>query len=322
MNRDAEFMCRALELARMSAGATRPNPPVGAVVVCCGEIIGEGRHLACGGPHAEVEALADCARRGKDAHGATVYVSLEPCSKPGRVGACTDALIAAGVRRVVWAAADPNPKNANRAARVLGDAGIDTSFGVLAREAEEIIRPFKKHILTGLPYLTVKIAMSLDGKICDNAGSARWISSEESRKETGALRNSVDAILVGAQTVRADDPRLLPYGETQNKVWRVVVTHSGDLPENARIFTDEAKERTLIYRNIALKDMMADLGARGFLHVLCEGGLNLARQLAHEGLVDEWIGVLAPVVIGEHPLANCVRFEGKDVIARWRCSLD
>ena len=162
---DADYMQRAIALAERSAGHTRPNPPVGAVVVKRGRVIGEGRHRRCGGDHAEVAALKSCTSSPK---GATVYVTLEPCSKPGRVGACCDALIAAGVQRVVWACSDPNPVNLGKAARILRRAGIETAHGVCADEASVVIRPFAKHVTTGLPYVTVKLAMSLDGKICDD----------------------------------------------------------------------------------------------------------------------------------------------------------
>ena len=199
-------MQRAIALAERSAGHTRPNPPVGAVVVKRGRVIGEGRHRRCGGDHAEVAALKSCTSSPK---GATVYVTLEPCSKPGRVGACCDALIAAGVQRVVWACPDPNPVNRGKAARILRRAGIETAHGVYADEASVVIRPFAKHVTTGLPYVTVKLAMSLDGKICDDWGDAKWVSSPRARKATCALRSHVDVMLVGAETVRRDNPSLL-----------------------------------------------------------------------------------------------------------------
>ena len=195
-------MRRAIALAERSAGHTRPNPPVGAVVVKHGRVIGEGRHRRCGGDHAEVAALKACKTSPRGAavyvtlepcskpgrvgaccaalkactfspKGATVYVTLEPCSKPGRVGACCDALIAAGVKRVVWACPDPNPVNRGKAARILRRAGIATAHGLCEDEASALIRPFAKHVTTGLPYVTVKLAMSLDGKICDDLGNAR-----------------------------------------------------------------------------------------------------------------------------------------------------
>jgi diaminohydroxyphosphoribosylaminopyrimidine deaminase/5-amino-6-(5-phosphoribosylamino)uracil reductase len=327
-------MERALTLAARSCGHTRPNPPVGAVVVKGGRIIGEGRHVRCGCDHAEVAALKSAARRGGKVRGATVYVTLEPCSRPGRVGACCDALIAAGVAKVVWAVPDPNPKNAGRAARALARAGIATECWSRARQGTErrrcaedartLIAPFAKHVSTGMPFVTVKIAMSLDGRICDDWGEARWVSSERARSFTGRLREKVDVVMVGAETVRRDDPSLLSHGRRNDDLFRAVVTHSGKLPPGSQIFTDGARERTLVFRvgrrqgapsqgrDIPVPDLRAALrrlGEMGFMHVLCEGGLELARSLAAEGLVDEWLGVIAPKVIGHGRIASAVRID-------------
>ena len=314
-------MARAWALALKSCGHTRPNPPVGAVVVQDGRIVGEGRHRRCGGDHAEAAALKDAARRlpGIDFHTAalaTVYCTLEPCSKPGRVGACCDALIAAGVKRVVWACPDPNPTNRGRAARVLRRAGIDTvcwaqersvARRTLARDIwATTLRPFAKHVTTGLPYVTVKLALSLDGRICDTMGQARWISGPASLRETATWRERADVVLVGAETVRRDNPSLLCHTRRNDDLWRAVVSRSGSLPQDAQIFTDAAKDRTLVYRDPV--EAVRDLGARGFMSVLCEGGFGLARALADADLVDEWVSILCPLVIGERPLADARRF--------------
>ena len=322
------FMRRALALACRSRGHTRPNPPVGAVIVKGGRIMGEGRHRRCGGDHAEVAALKDAVRRGHSAKGASVFVTLEPCSRAGRVGACCDALIAAGVARVVWAVPDPNPRNAARAARILGRAGMETACWRHLRlnaddprracvdEAERLIAPFAKHVTTGLPYLTVKIAMSLDGRICDDAGAAKWISSARARRLTGRLREQVDVVMVGAETVRRDDPCLLSHGRPNRDLLRAVITRSGKLPPQARVFTDAARDRTLVFRpgRDGMRGVLRELGARGVLHVLCEGGLELARSLAAEGLVDEWIAVLAPKVIGHRPLASAAAIGNVEIV--------
>ena len=318
MEPEIVFMKRALALAARGCGHTRPNPPVGAVVVKDGVIVGEGRHVRCGADHAEAAALKSAKARG-GAKGATAYVTLEPCSKVGRVGACCDALVAAGVGKVVWAVPDPNPKNAGKAAKVLRRAGIETECWSRSRdpqrrgcaeEAARLIAPFAKHVTTGLPFVTVKLAMSLDGKICDDSGDARWVSSVQARKRTGRLRERVDAIMVGAETVRRDNPSLLSHGKRNDDLYRVVVSASGRLPRKAQIFTDGAKDRTIVFKpdGRGLRGVMEDLGAKGFMHVLCEGGLKLARSLAKEGLVDEWIAVLAPKVIGDGPIgaANAV----------------
>ena len=335
-------MERAIALAVRSRGHTRPNPPVGAVVVKDGRIIGEGRHVRCGARHAETAALRSAKLRGEDAHGTAIYVTLEPCSKPGRVGACCDALIAAGVAKVVWAVPDPNPRNANRAARVLGRAGIvtecwakaqDARLRALAADAGRLIAPFAKHVTTGLPYVTVKLAMSLDGRICDERGDARWVSSERARRETGRLRERVDVVIVGAETVRRDNPSLLSHGRRNDDLFRAVVTHSGKLPPDSQIFTDAARDRTLVFlvgrseagavrlppgNVVRVPDLRAAfrrLGEMGFLHVLCEGGLELARALARDGLVDEWLAVLSPKVIGHGGIVEATHIRNASVLA-------
>lgn len=317
LEQDKVFIRRAIQLAWKSAGHTRPNPPVGAVVVKDGVVIGEGRHKKCGTDHAEVAAIKACK---EPTQGATIYVTLEPCSRPGRVGACCDAIKAAGISRVVWACRDPNPTNRGRAARVLGRAGIEAKGGLLEDEAFPLIRAFAKHVTTGLPFVTVKLAMSLDGKICDNRGKANWISSETARKETGRLREVVDVVMVGGETVRKDNPSLLCHTKRNDDLWRAVISRSGKLPKNAQIFTDKAKDRTLVFKSP--EEAIRELGKRGFMHILCEGGLELARSLASKGLVDEWLTVLAPIVIGNKPLPEAAHFtigelsrKGPDVFA-------
>lgn len=301
-------MLRALQLAANGMGHTRPNPPVGAVIVRGGEVVGEGWHKKAGGDHAEVAAIRNAKRRGKSTEGATIYVTLEPCSKPGRVGACTDAIVAAGISNVVYAATDPNPKNRGRAKRVLAKSGVRcerfSGDAKLIRAADWLIRAFRKHVTTGLPFVTVKIAMSLDGRICDNWGDAKWISSENARKCTGQLREKVDAIMVGGETVRRDDPSLLSHGRQNDDLIRVVVSKSGRLPKNAQVFTDGAPNRTLVFDDA--RKALEELGAMGVMHVLCEGGLKLAVSLAEQGLVDEWISVVAPKVIGSRRVKDAV----------------
>jgi diaminohydroxyphosphoribosylaminopyrimidine deaminase/5-amino-6-(5-phosphoribosylamino)uracil reductase len=348
---DGDFIQRALELAGRGEGHTRPNPPVGAVVVKNGKIIGEGWHRRCGGDHAEVAAIKDARRnlktsKSQSLEACTLYVTLEPCSKPGRVGACTDAIIAAGVKRVVYLVSDPNPKNRGKAKRALAKHGIDC-VKVCRRTCEEkawdyclglkplvecgsrMIAPFAKHVTTGLPFVTVKLAMSLDGKICDDRGNARWISNADSRKCAGWERARVDAIMVGAETVRRDNPSLLSHNKRNDDLIRVVVTRSGKLPKNAQVFTDGAPNETKVFRvgraakgaavpvgtdpkgpvdAKDLKDVLRQLGKMGVMHVFCEGGLTLARSLADAGLVDAWISFLAPIVIGSNPLKNALRF--------------
>lgn len=307
---ETRFLFEAISLAKKGQGHTRPNPPVGAVVVKDGNIVGRGWHRKAGLDHAEVAAIKNARRNGfSRLDGATIYVTLEPCSKPGRVGACTDAIIAAGISRVVYAIPDPNPKNRGKAKRALAKAGIACGRAKdksVIRAAGELIAPFAKHVATGIPYVTVKIAMSLDGRICDDFGDARWISSEAARRETGRLRESVDAIMVGAETVRKDNPSLLSHGRPNPDLIRVVVSKSGKLPKAAQVFTDGAPNRTLVFGDA--KKALEELGRMGALHVLCEGGLRLATSLAEDGLVDRWISVVAPCVIGSRHVGKKIEF--------------
>ena len=306
---EANFMYRALELAERGLGHTRPNPAVGAVIVKDGKILGEGWHKKAGGDHAEVAAIKNAMKRG-GCKGSTIYVTLEPCSKPGRVGACTDAIVAAGISRVVYAIPDPNPKNRGKAKRVLANAGVKCERfkgdKELLSKCGGLINDFRKHVLTGLPYVTVKIAMSLDGKICDDTGNAKWISANESRKLTGLMRAKVDAIMVGAETVRNDNPSLLCHQRRNDDLLRVIVSKSGRLPKNAQVFADGAPNKTLVFDDA--KKALVELGNMGVMSVLCEGGLALARSLADEGLVDEWRTILAPIIIGSRPIAKATRF--------------
>ena len=324
--KDAEYMERSIELAVRGLGHTRPNPAVGAVIVKGGKIIGEGWHKKAGGDHAEVAAIKNALRRNgcngasgttrtngtgnRILRGSTIYVTLEPCSKPGRVGACTDAIIAAGIARVVYAIPDPNPKNRGKAKRALAKAGVKCERfkgdASLLQLADDLICDFRKHVLTGLPYVTVKIAMSLDGKICDDSGNAKWISSAGSRRATGGkLREIHDAIMVGAETVRKDNPSLLSHGKRNDDLIRVVVSKSGKLPKNAKVFIDGAPNKTLVFDDA--KKALVELGKMGIVSVLCEGGLALARSLAAQGLVDQWLTVVAPVVIGSQPIEKALR---------------
>ena len=330
MNGESEYMYRALDLASRGLGHTRPNPAVGAVIVKGGKIIGEGWHKKAGSDHAEVAAIKNALRRsgcnvtaaapaggelrapraagGRLLKGATIYVTLEPCSKPGRVGACTDAIAAAGISRVVYAVPDPNPKNRGKAKRALAKHGIKCERFKGDKEVLSncggLVNDFRKHVLTGLPYVTVKIAMSLDGKICDDWGDSNWITCGASRDRTNRLRESVDAIMVGAETVRKDDPSLLARIKPNKDLIRVVISKSGKLPKKAQVFTD-GKNPTLVFDDA--KKALVELGKMGVVSVLCEGGLMLAHSLAAQGLVDRWLTVVAPVVIGSRPIEKALR---------------
>lgn len=300
-------MRRALALARHGVGLTSPNPAVGAVLVRAGRLIGRGWHRRAGGAHAEIEALADARRRGSSVRGATLYVTLEPCSTRGRTPPCTDAIIAAGVRRVVFGATDPNPRHRGRARRILERGGIAVTGGVLAEECAALNRAFGRWITTGRPWVIAKIAMSADGRIAPPPGQSRRITSAPALRRAHELRRWADAIVVGAATVRADDPaltvRLCHRARLKPQPLRVVMTRSGRLPRTARLLTDAHRDRTLIYRNRPWRAVLEDLGRRGVTAVLLEGGGKLLASAFDAGCVDEIAFFIAPRILGGPALA-------------------
>lgn len=321
-NTDEEFMRYALHLASLAAGRTSPNPLVGCVIVEDNEIIGEGYHHKAGTPHAEVHALRQA---GEKAKGSTAYVTLEPCSHFGRTPPCADALIKAGLQRVVIAMQDPNPQVSGQGITRLRNAGIQVEVGLLAAEAEKINRPFLKAIQTGLPYLLYKAAATLDGKIATETGDSKWISNESSRRLVHELRNQLDVILVGSETVLKDDPALtcrLPEGRDPV---RVIVDGSLKIPLSSQVLSASSLSPCIIAtslaapqeklknlkgfplvevwqypepRQVPLKQLMKDLVKKGWNSVLLEGGGGLAGALFNEGLVDEVEFFLAPKLIG------------------------
>ncbi len=297
MTQDETWMLLALGNARRGVGLTSPNPAVGAVLVNDDRLVSTGWHRKAGGPHAEIEAL-----RGQDARGGTLYVTLEPCSSHGKTPPCTDAIITAGVRRVVWGADDPNPKHAGRARKLLTAAGIKVRRGVLQTPCEELIAPFAKLITTGLPYVIAKAGLSLDGRITRPPGESRWLTGESARADAMKLRARCDAIIVGAETVRRDNPALTLRGpdipKEKPQPWRVVLTRSGSLPEDAQIFTDAHRKRTLVMRDQSLTEVLQSLAARGAMTVLIEGGGTVLARAFSGQLVDEAVLYFAPLIAG------------------------
>ncbi len=292
MDKHILFMQRTLELARRGEGLTRPNPPVGAVLVQNGEIVSEGFHKKAGGPHAEVNCLKKVPTIGKTA---ILYVSLEPCSTSGRTPPCTDLILERGIRRVVIGCKDPNPAHAGRGIQLLRCAGVEVVTGVCRKEAEALIAPFAKRVLTGRPYVTLKLGITLDGRIADSSGRSQWITGPQARKKVQELRRRADAILVGAGTVRADNPSLLPRPSRGRKPWRVIA--GTNIPKNSKVRTDEAAEQTLLMDG-SLENILCDLARRDVMHVLCEGGGELAGSLIRAELVDEFVLFMAPSFLG------------------------
>jgi diaminohydroxyphosphoribosylaminopyrimidine deaminase / 5-amino-6-(5-phosphoribosylamino)uracil reductase len=295
MTADEGFMREAIREARKGAGRTHPNPAVGAVIVSCGNIVARGWHRRAGSPHAEIEALG---RAGRAARGSTLYVTLEPCSTYGLTPPCTKSIIRAGFARVVYGATDPNPKHAGRAAGILSRAGVEVCAGVLAGPCTALNTAWNKWIATGMPYVIAKAAMTLDGRI-NSPPESRWITSEASRRDAMRLRCRVHAILVGGGTVRADDPQLTIRGVPNcSQPLRVVWTKSGRLPSRAKIFTDEHRERTLVFSDVSLRSALRELGGRGTASILIEGGARVLGEAFDASLVDEVCFYLAPMLVG------------------------
>ncbi len=297
---DAELaaMHRALILAETVRGRTSPNPAVGAVIITADDrIAGEGATQPPGGPHAEIVALRAA---GEQARGATAVVTLEPCAHTGRTGPCTEALIEAGVRRVVFAVADPNPVAAGGAER-LREAGIEVVAGVQAEAAAAgALRPWLTALAAGRPFVTWKFAATLDGRTAAEDGSSRWISGPVSRADVHAFRAIVDAILVGSGTVLADDPQLTvrdPDGvPAEHQPLRVVLDRRHRVPEDAAVFDGPAE--TLVLDTAVPRFALKALLDRGVRHVLLEGGPTLAGAFLEAGYVDEVIAYLAPKLLG------------------------
>ncbi len=300
-------MREAIQLARRGLGRTAPNPAVGCVLVRDGEVVGRGWHHAAGRPHAEVEAIRDA---GKRTEGAIAYVTLEPCNHTGRTGPCTEALIAAGVTRVVLGARDPNPKVEGDGVGRLKAAGLEVELGVLEAECAAVLAPFATWTTTGRPLVTLKVATTLDGRIATSTGHSQWVTGEAARRDVHRRRNENDAVMVGGGTVRADDPALTTRGiEGGRHALRVVLSASMDLPTRSQLFTDgladtlvlTTSDRVAPVETVRVTDLagaLDALGARGVTSVLVEAGRGLATALLAEGLADRLACYVAPKVIG------------------------
>ncbi len=322
---DEAYIERALGLADRGRGLVSPNPMVGAVVVAGGRIVGEGFHESAGLPHAEIVALRQAGERARDA---TLYVTLEPCDHFGRTPPCTDAILEAGVARVVAALRDPNPIVDGRGFGRLEAAGVKVRFGVLDAEAARQNEAYVKHVRTGLPFVTWKMAASLDGKVAARDGTSRWITGEAARRDVHRLRAWSDAILVGAGTALVDDPSLTVRDPAYRgkPPLRVLVDARGGVPATGDLFDDDAptmvattdrapQERREEWRTagaevevyepegervpmVPIGALLADLGKRDVQGVLLEGGPTLAWSAVEEGVVDKVIVYLAPKLIG------------------------
>ncbi len=332
---DIGWMRRAVELARLSEGYTRPNPPVGAVVVKHGRLIGEGRHAYAGAPHAEVVALDACS---ESPQGATIYVTLEPCSTHGRTPPCTERIIKEQLKRVVVGCEDCFKHHCGAGLRILAEHGLEVLSGLCADETCELAAPFFKYISTGLPFLTLKLGMTLDGCIADRNALSQWITGEGSRAEVQRMRRRADAVMVGSRTVIADDPSLLCRAYDADNLMRIVIDSQGAVPAASQILTDAAAERTIVFTSVetpraiidawrgagsivetlqpaangrlSVRNIMRVLASMNLMHILCEGGGGLAGVLHAEKLVDEYVLFYAPAVLGD--LSALRGFAGTD----------
>jgi diaminohydroxyphosphoribosylaminopyrimidine deaminase / 5-amino-6-(5-phosphoribosylamino)uracil reductase len=337
---DLHYMRRAMELAVQARGRTSPNPMVGAVLVKDGRIVGEGFHAFAGSDHAEVAAVRDAEG---EAAGSTLYVNLEPCCHFGRTPPCVDRIVAAGIRRVVAACEDPNPAVSGKGLAALRAAGIAVEVGILAEEAQRLNEAFFSFIRTGRPFVLLKAAASLDGKIATRTGDSRWITGESARQHVHHLRNEVDAVLVGIGTILRDDPLLTTRLGTadQRDPTRVIVDNLARLPLRAKVINRASTAPTILAvsamaprarldaleregvqilvvpgspRRVSLANLMDVLGKQGIVSVMIEGGAEINASALKEGVVDKVYLFLAPILIGGSSPPTAVGGEGVDTL--------
>lgn len=334
MNTHEHYMKLAIELAKKAEGRTSPNPVVGAVVIKGGRIVGKGYHKRAGMPHAEIEALRQAGGRAK---GATLYVTLEPCDHFGRTPPCTDAIVLSGIKETVIAMKDPNPLNNGRGIKKLNRWGIKTTVGTLEAEAADMNKPYLKWIKTAMPYITVKVAQSLDGKIAAWTGDSHWISCEESRHIVHGLRGTADAVMVGVNTVLKDDPLLTNRSGAGKQPVRIVVDSALKTPLSSKLVRTSkdvpliiaTTERSPEKKRDALADKGAEvitvrskdgrvdmraflkiLGQRGVTHVMVEGGGELIASLTGSRLADRFLFFIAPKLVGGRSAPTSVEGAG------------
>ncbi|MFA5629067.1 MAG: bifunctional diaminohydroxyphosphoribosylaminopyrimidine deaminase/5-amino-6-(5-phosphoribosylamino)uracil reductase RibD [Dehalococcoidales bacterium] len=337
-----EYMEQALSMAKLALGQASPNPAVGAVIVKDNEIVGSGYTQPPGSAHAEIVALEQA---GENARGGVMYVTLEPCHYFGRTPPCTTAIIEAGITEVHIAMLDPNPLVNGKGRDVLENVGIKTFLGEQEAKARVINEAYIKYTLTGLPFITVKYAMSLDGKIATFTGDSKWISGEESRHFVHNLRYKHDAIMAGVKTVLADDPQLTARcgsgrgGTAKTQPLRIIIDGMVQTPVTAKVFTEPGKTLIVIarkateqekeaYRNVGaeileipseddyieLEKLMVELGKRQIMSVLVEGGSILFGSLFDQKLVDKVVAFVAPIIIGGGKAKTAIGGKGVEKI--------
>lgn len=315
---DERFMRMALDLARRGQGATSPNPLVGAVIVNKGKIVGQGYHKRVGGAHAEIEALRSAR---ENARGGTLYVNLEPCCHYGRTNPCTDAILESGLKEVVYAINDPNRRVNGQGARLLKKAGVTVRSGVLAEQADELNEVYLKYIRTGLPFVILKTAQSLDGRIATITGDSRWISGETARRFAHQLRADADAVAIGAGTLRADNPQLTVRMVAGRNPFRIIIARNIRYSPSLHLFANNEDGKTIVVTGeeglarlrskdlivwrmkcgrtgVVLREVLKRAGEFQISSLLVEGGGRLATSFLKEQLVDKHFVVIAPMTIG------------------------
>ncbi len=339
---DQDFMLKALTRARKASGLTSPNPLVGAVIVADGAIIGSGFHPHAGEPHAEIFALREA---GDKAKGADLYVTLEPCNHQGRTPPCTEAIIKAGIRRVISGTLDPNPQVSGRGIERLKQAGIQVETGLLEKECCQLNEFWNKFITTGLPFVTLKSAASLDGRIATRTGHSQWITNKKSRHYVHQLRAAHDAILIGIGTLLKDNPRLTARipGEKPRNPYRIIVDSMLRTPLDSKVFGSDGSERVLLatkphdekkiapYRNLVLDiltipsnslgqldlaELMKVLGAREITSVLIEGGSEINGSALDNKIIDKICFFYAPILVGGRGSLGMISGHGAETIDR------
>lgn len=312
-----KLMVKAFRLADKGLGYTSPNPAVGAIIVKNGSIISTGYHHRAGQPHAEIEALK---KAGDNSQGATIITTLEPCSHQGKTPPCVDAIIAAGIKRVVSAISDVNPIVSGKGFRKLKEAGLEVIEGVWRDYAQEYYKPYFKFITTQFPFVTLKYAQTLDGRLATKTGHSQWISSPESLKLSHKLRAANDAIIIGNGTLKKDNPKLTTRLVKGLNPIRVVISESGKVPLNRHLFTDGQAPTFIATSNkmfkshkvpvqvinigrrkngLDLADLMRHLGAMGIINVLVEGGSQVLTSFIRQKLVDKMVICIAPIIAGD-----------------------
>lgn len=294
---DQQLMRSALSEARKGLGLTSPNPAVGAILAIGNQIVARGHHRAAGFRHAEIECLRNFDRAIPS--NATLYVTLEPCSTVGRMPACTGQILQANIKKIVIGAIDPNPQHSGRGLELLRKAGVEVRTGVLTDECVALNEAFNKWIVTGIPFVIAKCAMTLDGKLTRPPAESRRITGSGAKNRAHKLRAAVDAILVGAETVRTDNPRLTVRAiRSKHQPLRVVLTRSGNLPRRAHILTDRFAAKTLVFRSKPLKAVLSELGKKDVTSVLIEGGGQILTQALEQRVIDKLQICLGPMISG------------------------